>query len=173
MQGINIKAENLKRKLEKGEVKFSYVKVDGTLREARGTTKMEMIPDDLCDPSKVDSILHPKDHEVKCVAYFDLDKNDWRSIAEGQEISMDAEDLMSPYDKPNLTEDEITLMLYIYGSLKDKWLSSLIELIMTATPQQAAELSLSFKSLVRVCRKYESDYEYSETLRRNWYKLIN
>lgn len=163
MQQISIKAEGLKKKLEKGEVKFTYVKVDGTLREARGTTKMEMIPED----------LHPKNPSGKYVAYFDLDKNEWRSIAEGQEITMTAEDLMSPYEKPNLSDEEITLMLYMYGGLKDNWTSRLIDLAVTATPQQAAELSLSFRSLIRVCREYGTDSEYSEMLRQKWYKLIN
>lgn len=163
MQQINIKAEVLKGKLEKGEVKFTYTKVDGTERFARGTTKLEMIP----------SEVHPKNPGSAHVAYFDLDKNEWRSIAEGKSVTMTVEDLMDPYDMPNLNEDEINLMMFVYGQLNDKWLSNFIQLIMTASPERAVDLSNGFKNLVRVCRNYHYDMEYAEVLREKWNKLTN
>lgn len=163
MQTVTITSDGLKSKLTNGEVKFTYTKIDGTLREARGTTKLDMIPED----------LHPKTPGNAHVAYFDLDKNEWRSVAEGQKITMSSDDLMYPYEKPNLTEEEITLMLFVFGHLEDKWMCNLINLIMSATKQRAIDLSLAFKNLVRVCREYENDVKYATELRNKWIKLIN
>jgi hypothetical protein len=41
-----ISPEELKKLLSEGKVKFSFEKLDGTLREAEGTTSQEIIPKD-------------------------------------------------------------------------------------------------------------------------------
>lgn len=55
-------------------VNFSYMKKDGTMRDAIGTLHMDLIPED----------LRPKDSSTNFVGenlkYFDLEKNDWRSL---------------------------------------------------------------------------------------------
>lgn len=163
MQLIKIKPDGLKNKLVRGEVTFTFTKVDGTLREARGTTKLDDIPDN----------LHPKNPVGKYVAYFDTDKKEWRSVAEGQGITMTIENLMFTYGQADLTEEEISLMLYVNDDLQDKWTSSLIGLIMTASDQQSSDLSLGFENLVRATRKYVDDQDYAEDLRQKWNKLTN
>ena len=65
--------KRLEERLSKGEVKFSYEKLDGSIREVRGTTNVEMIPDGW-KPSG-GSLSHDG------TAYFDLDIQEWRSIS--------------------------------------------------------------------------------------------
>ena len=61
--------------LRKGVVKFSYFKKDGTIRDARGTLCMTLIPDE----------KHPKGACLtpvfSTINYFDLAKGEWRSFA--------------------------------------------------------------------------------------------
>ena len=62
--------------MRKGEVKFKYTKKDGTMREARGTLNMDIIPEK----------DHPKGNSYELrtnlLIYFDLDKEAWRSCWE-------------------------------------------------------------------------------------------
>ncbi len=44
---IVIEHKSFEDKLTLGEFKFEYTKKDGTVREARGTTKVELIPEGL------------------------------------------------------------------------------------------------------------------------------
>ena len=64
----------LKRMLKKGIVKFSYKRIDGTLRKARGT----MNPDYLPETDKDSSSKRKENKDV--VTYFDLSKDDYRSF---------------------------------------------------------------------------------------------
>ena len=129
MQKVKITADSLKSKLVKGECKFTYKKLDGTLREARGTTKIDNIPED----------LKPKgDNTALRVSYYDIDANGWRSIAEDQDILMDPMDMMDSYVTPNLSEEEITLMIWVHGSLEDEWLNNFIGLVVWQTARRVS-----------------------------------
>ena len=166
IQKIKITQEALKKKLEKGECKFSFNKLDGTTREARGTTKIESIPED----------IRPKGGtSVAGVAYYDLDVKGWRSIAESQEIFMGSEDLMESYDTPNLTEEEINLMIWVHGKLEDQWLEGFIGLIVWASKDRVADLYNCgrLSKMVRTVRTYSEDITYAAELRSKWNKLIS
>lgn len=160
IQKIKITHQALKNRLERGECKFTYEKLDGTIREAKGTTRMEDIP----EGSK------PKGGTSgSSIAYYDLDANGWRSVAENQEVKVRYEDLDT-----DLIKEEIVLMVWAHESLEDKWISDFVGLIVGATPERADQLGIGeFKELVRVVRKYESDSAYASDLRNKWYKLIS
>ena len=68
-----VSRKKLEEKLSKGEVKFSYEKMDGSIRDVRGTTNSEMIPEEW-RPSG-GTLAH------EGTAYFDLDIQEWRSIS--------------------------------------------------------------------------------------------
>ena len=70
----------LRQMLQRGIVKFSYLKKDTNLgilvvRPARGTLNMELIP---IDKRPKDSPVYTPNYGT--MAYFDLDKMDWRSF---------------------------------------------------------------------------------------------
>jgi len=69
----SISRKRLEERLTQGEVKFSYEKLDGSVREVRGTTSVELIPEEW-KPSG-GSLAHSG------TAYFDLDIQQWRSIS--------------------------------------------------------------------------------------------
>lgn len=165
IQKIEITQEALRKKLENGECRFSFNKLDGTTREARGTTKMENIPEE----------IRPKGGtSVSGVAYYDLDVSGWRSIAEGQVIFMSAEDLMDIYTSPKLTDEEVVLMIWSHGILKDNWISSFIGLVVWANNERANDLcNGELAKLVKTVRKYSDDSQYANELRNRWYKLIS
>ena len=71
--------EGFRLKLQKGIYDFSYFKTDGSIREARGTLNMELIPEDkrpkgdmsdgaACEPAP------------GVFTYYDLIKQGWRSF---------------------------------------------------------------------------------------------
>ena len=70
-----IKTEELKEMLKLGKVHFEFIKRDGTLREALGTLNMNYIPENM-RPS--DSSTN---RNITTLRYFDLDKNEWRSVS--------------------------------------------------------------------------------------------
>lgn len=76
-----IDIQRFRELLRKGEVNFSYKKIDGTIREARGTLDFNMIPEE----------SHPigtgKATSDSLISYFDLDKNAWRSLRTDNLIS--------------------------------------------------------------------------------------
>lgn len=165
MAMIKVTHEVLKNKLLKGDIKFSFEKLDGTKREATGTTNLDRIPLD----------LRPKEGKpTSGTVYFDVEKNEWRSIASTQEVMIDADSIKGIYGTPLLEDEEIEMMIWIHGNLKDNWKSNLIGLIIAATPNDAAELGMGvFKKLVRVCRAYSENSEYAESLRAKWLKFLN
>jgi len=62
----------LKNLLSEGKVKFSFEKLDGTLREAEGTTNLEMVPKG----------QHPRGGTGPTgTCFFDLEKSAWRCIS--------------------------------------------------------------------------------------------
>ena len=76
MQAIGI--EELKRRLRKGPVKFSFEKRDGSLREAYGTLDLNMVPDS--DRPKGDRPGNA------AVSFYDLAAKGWRAVAQGSPV---------------------------------------------------------------------------------------
>ena len=75
----------LRRMLQQGIVKFSYLKTDKTLgvlvvRPARGTLNMELIPIDKRPVESLDTRSAMRTPSWGTMAYFDLDKMEWRSF---------------------------------------------------------------------------------------------
>ena len=68
--------ENIREWLQKGIVTFSYWKKDGSIREAKGTLNDLFIP---LDKRPHMDLQHEPNYSA--VAYFDLDKQEWRSFA--------------------------------------------------------------------------------------------
>ncbi len=64
---------NIAKKLSEGKVAFSYNKVDGTVRQAIGTTNAQYIPE--ADRSGI-----PVDNDGDKTLYFDLERNAWRNF---------------------------------------------------------------------------------------------
>lgn len=74
-----ISPEVLRQRLRSGAVQFAFKKLDGTLRTAVGTTNITTIP----------SEHHPKgvrESSPRQVTFFDLEKQQWRSVSVNQEI---------------------------------------------------------------------------------------
>lgn len=67
---------HLREWLKEGIVTFSYWKNDGSIREAKGTLNALLIP---ADKKPKGSVLATPHYEA--VAYFDLDKQEWRSFS--------------------------------------------------------------------------------------------
>ena len=69
-----ILVEQLKKKLRSGQiVKFAYLKKDGSIRIAFGTTNPDFIADKVCG-------WGVSREEYATTAYFDLEKAAWRSF---------------------------------------------------------------------------------------------
>ena len=68
---INL-SEVLKQKLQEGEVSFAYRKKSGELRIAKGTTKLDGIPEE-ARPKGTGSL------KENCHAYWDLNVSGWRA----------------------------------------------------------------------------------------------
>ena len=79
METIDI--QRFRELLRKGGVNFSYKKIDGTIREARGTLDFNMIPEESYP------IGTGKATSYSTISYFDLDKNAWRSLRTDNLIS--------------------------------------------------------------------------------------
>ena len=70
-----MKIEEFKRLLNEKTITFEYVKKDGSVRTAHGTTKLDVIPDEHHPKGTGDNIANPD-----VVKYFDMDKDGWRSF---------------------------------------------------------------------------------------------
>lgn len=69
----------LRKNLKDGIVEFRYSKQDGSLRDAKGTLHELLIPDDKKPKGDMsDSAAKPN---YKSIAYFDLDKQEWRAFS--------------------------------------------------------------------------------------------
>lgn len=73
-----VSAEKLREALGMGSTNFAFRKMNGDLRIARGTTNLDLIPNE----------KHPTGQggRKRAIAYFDLDKQEWRAVSESQEI---------------------------------------------------------------------------------------
>ena len=160
---IRITIEQLKKKLEQGEISFKFKKLDGSERDARGTTSPNHIP-----------VQHrPRENSKQTggTPYFDLMKNEWRSVTIVEDIFLDTNCLSQIYGTPLLDDEEIYYMLNENELLEDEWMSTLINLIKTANPENSNSLAQGFKKLVRVIKMYEEDRTYSESLKEKFRKF--
>lgn len=69
-----MKIAELRNELSNGITNFAFIKKDGSVRIANGTTNLEFIPEE----------NHPKGTgkaSDKILAYFDTDKNAWRCLS--------------------------------------------------------------------------------------------
>jgi hypothetical protein len=69
-----MKIAELRKQLSNGITNFAFIKKDGSVRIANGTTNLEMIPEE----------NHPKGTgkaSDKILAYFDTDKSSWRCLS--------------------------------------------------------------------------------------------
>jgi hypothetical protein len=79
MHQIETTPETLRSLLQDGPVKFSFKKLDGSLRTAIGTTNLSSIPE----------ISHPqgvRKSSDKVIVFFDIEKSEWRSVSILREI---------------------------------------------------------------------------------------
>lgn len=161
---LQITHEAFDERIKLGELKFEYSKKDGSLRQAKGTTRLDLIPEG----------LHPKGgiKATKGTPYFDIDINEWRSISTDSLIHVDSNSMMELPGMPLLSEEEIQLMLWNDGELQDLWLARFINLIVDATAQDASELLNSrFKNLIRAIKKFQDEENYKIELQEKWNKL--
>lgn len=87
----------LKEKLQNGIVHFTYKKKDGTMRTAKGTTMLDLIPKENHPKGGVSN--KPEDY----VCYWDLDSNGWRSFKNTNFMKIDEFYVKSKrYNKSNL-----------------------------------------------------------------------
>ena len=70
---------DLKNALYEGLVIFEFVKKDGSLRHARGTTCPDLIPVD-DTPKGKRTPLQQAAFDRQTVAFYDIDKKGWRSM---------------------------------------------------------------------------------------------
>lgn len=70
---------DLRKALNEGVVLFEFIKKDGTLRHARGTTSPDLIPTDNM-PQNKRTAEQQAAFERQTVAFYDIDKKDWRSM---------------------------------------------------------------------------------------------
>jgi len=77
----SITHEDLKIRLRQGSQKFYFRKVGGELRIALGTLDLSRVPE-----GKL-----PKGGKIsdKQIAYYDLEKGEWRSVSKSQEVWVD------------------------------------------------------------------------------------
>ena len=70
---------DLKKALNEGTVLFEFIKKDGTLRHARGTTCPDLVPtDDMPKGKRTPEQQALYDRQT--VAFYDIDKKGWRSM---------------------------------------------------------------------------------------------
>ena len=70
---------DLRKALNEGVVLFEFIKKDGTLRHARGTTSPDLIPTDNM-PQNKRSPQQQAAFERQVVTFYDIDKKSWRSM---------------------------------------------------------------------------------------------
>ena len=70
---------DLKKALYEGIVNFEFIKKDGTLRHARGTTCPDLVPAD-DTPKNKRTPEQQAAYDRQTVAFYDIDKKGWRSM---------------------------------------------------------------------------------------------
>ena len=89
-----IKSENavavLREKLQQGEVNFVFKKKDGTRRPARGTLKLELVPE---QDKQFANSQEDKPQRDDQVTYYDLEKMAWRCCKTENILSIEGVDV--------------------------------------------------------------------------------
>ena len=70
---------DLKKALYEGIVLFEFIKKDGSLRHARGTTCPDLVPSD-DTPKGKRTPLQQAAYDRQTVAFYDIDRKAWRSM---------------------------------------------------------------------------------------------
>lgn len=70
---------DLKKALYEGIVIFEFIKKDGSLRQARGTTCPDLVPAD-DTPKGKRTPLQQAAYDRQTVAFYDIDRKAWRSM---------------------------------------------------------------------------------------------
>ena len=70
---------DLKKALYEGIVIFEFIKKDGSLRHARGTTCPDLVPAD-DTPKGTRSPEQQAAYDRQTVAFYDIDRKAWRSM---------------------------------------------------------------------------------------------
>ena len=72
----------LREYLKRGVVRFTYLKQDGTWREARGTLNTDIIPPSKAPTGRQQAMIDAglELPNYKSIAYYDLDKEAWRAF---------------------------------------------------------------------------------------------
>ena len=94
----------LRDALNKGKVRFAYLKKDGNLRIALGTTDIKLVPKKKHPKGK--RVITQLEHLSRWIPYFDIDKKAWRSVSSIE---------------PTLLHIEHNV--YVMGSLETSYLS--------------------------------------------------
>ena len=71
--------QDLKKALYEGVVLFEFVKKDGSIRHARGTTSPDLVPTDNM-PQNKRTPQQQALYDRQTVAFYDIDKKGWRSM---------------------------------------------------------------------------------------------
>ena len=71
--------EDFRKKLSTGVWRFSYLKTDGSIREAVGTLDFSLIPEDK-RPKSLSSAPDVRPENYGTFPYYDLDAAGWRSF---------------------------------------------------------------------------------------------
>lgn len=73
-----MKVQDLRNELSNGVTDFAFIKKDGSVRVAKGTTNLAFVPVE----------KRPKGGKAseKVLAYFDLDKDNWRCLSVNTEF---------------------------------------------------------------------------------------
>lgn len=82
---MNTDIKSFKEALKSGVVNFKFNKKDGTVREAKGTTNSELIPETQLS-NRTPRTYTPNPNVVK---YFDTEKEGWRSFNEDNFIGFE------------------------------------------------------------------------------------
>ena len=70
---------DLRTALHEGVVLFEFIKKDGTLRHARGTTCPDLVPTVNTPQGKRTQAVQAL-YERQVVTFYDIDKKEWRSM---------------------------------------------------------------------------------------------
>ena len=73
--------QELIERLQKGKVRFTFIKADGSLREAYGTKVLDLIPIN----QHPKGVKKPSDDVI---TFFDLEKNEWRSLKRNTNVNI-------------------------------------------------------------------------------------
>jgi len=83
--GEPVSVEELRKVLNKKILNFEFIKIDGDVRPAKGTTMMKYVP-----TAEQPTGENPSSDKV--AAFYDLDKNKWRSVSNrSKEIVLDVD----------------------------------------------------------------------------------